>query len=933
MMYIGETRALPAWRNVISPQSDVREGKYKTAEFAADLASIFKRDETIEYLDPAEFFRRTYITGGMKGLLSQALMRASGKDGEPVIQLKTAFGGGKTHSMFALYHFMRGNNLPALIPELNGVLDSAGVSEIPKTNVAVFVGTSEDVSSSHTSNGITYQTAWGAIAAQLAKNAGNPSLYEYVRSADEKSVAPGSRALAEMFDACGPCLVLMDEVVAYARKLEGARNLPAGTFDNFLSFMQEITEAAKLSKNSMVVATIPESNIEAGGETGQKALDAVEHTFGRVEAIWKPVAADEGFEIVRRRLFCEINHGHENIPSLVANSFSKMYADNKNDFPAESWGIDYRDRIVSCYPIHPEIFDRLYGDWATLDKFQRTRGVLRLMAAVIHELWVSNDGSPLIMPGTIPISADSVGGELKRYLPEKDTWNTVIDKEIDGKSSIPYRKDKEIQRFGDKLAARRVARAIMLGSAPSSRAQAVRGIDKSRIRLGVVCPGEGIADFNDALGTLQSELAYLYTDSSGCRFWYDTKPTLRKTVDERKARIPDSDVKREIISRLKKIGGVKPFAGVHICPGASGDVPDVDSVRLVVLAPDCVYSSLRGDESPAVVSCSEILQSRGNAARINRNMLVFLAPDQGQMEALKSCVSEYLAWKSIDGEKEALNLDASQNREVRDNITRLDSAMNTQIYEAWRWLVAPEIKLPDISKILWKAERVTGSGLFEDRISRSASENEIVIAKWAPMHLESELDRVLWKGKDDISLKDLWEYLCRHCYLPRLSGYDVLEGAVKSGVEGGYFALAESKSDGGEYDGVKINCRVEYVNKSACLVRKGIALKQIEPPESPANDSPVNDSSKNDSPKESVKPSAPKPPASFHLSVPLEAGRPIKFIDKLNDEVISHIANFEGSKVSILLEVHATIPEGFPPDLVSIISDNCNTLKLNPDFY
>ncbi len=489
---------------------------------------------------------------------------------------------------------MRGNDLLSEIPELNSILDLAGVSEIPKMNVAVFVGTSEDTSRPHASKiypGITFQTAWGAIASQLAENAGDPSLYEYVRSADEKSISPGSRALAEMFDACGPCLVLMDEVVAYARKLDGARNLPAGTFDNFLSFMQEITEAAKLSKNSMVVATIPESNIEAGGESGQKALDAVEHTFGRVEAIWKPVAADEGFEIVRRRLFREINCGYENIPALVANSFSKMYADNKNDFPAESWGIDYRDRIISCYPIHPEIFDRLYGDWATLPTFQRTRGVLRLMAAVIHELWTCEDASPLIMPGSIPIFADSVGGELKNYLPEKDSWNTVVDKEIDGKGSIPFRKDNEIPRFGKKSAARRVARTIMLGSAPSSRAQAVRGIDKTRIRLGVVRPGEGIADFNDALGTLQSELAYLYTDSSGNRFWYDTKPTLRKTVDERKTRIPDSDVRREIISRLKKMGSVKPFAGVHICPGASGDVPDSDSARLVVLAPDCLFNT------------------------------------------------------------------------------------------------------------------------------------------------------------------------------------------------------------------------------------------------------------------------------------------------------------------------------------------------------
>ena len=123
---------LPAWRDVIRPQSDVRYGDFKQAEFAADLTQIDKKEgeegRRIEYIDPAEFFRRTYLTEGIKGLLAQALRRAAGKDGEPVIQLKTAFGGGKTHSMFALYHFMRGNDLPEKIPDLRQVLDMAGVS-------------------------------------------------------------------------------------------------------------------------------------------------------------------------------------------------------------------------------------------------------------------------------------------------------------------------------------------------------------------------------------------------------------------------------------------------------------------------------------------------------------------------------------------------------------------------------------------------------------------------------------------------------------------------------------------------------------------------------------------------------------------------------------------------------------------------------------
>jgi predicted AAA+ superfamily ATPase len=207
--------------------------------------------------------------------------------------------------------------------------------------------------------------------------------------------------------------------------------------------------------------------------------------------------------------------------------------------------------MVSCYPIHPEVFDRLYEDWATLERFQRTRGVLRLMAAVIHELWMGNDASLMIMPGSIPLDVPNVRDELTRHLSEG--WNALVDREVDGKNSIPYRKDQSNPRYGGKLAARRIARTVMLGSAPTSRDQNVRGIESSRIRLGVVQPGENIANFNDALSTLTSALAYLYTNPSGDRFWYDTRPTLRKTVEDRATQIASSDVEYEIETKLRSL--------------------------------------------------------------------------------------------------------------------------------------------------------------------------------------------------------------------------------------------------------------------------------------------------------------------------------------------------------------------------------------------
>ena len=213
---------LPSWREIIEPHPDVAQGRYLNAEFAADLSQVARGEGAFEYRDPVEFFARTYVTEGMKGLLIQALKRFGGQDGEPVLQLKTAFGGGKTHSLLALYHMSRGGVSLDKMPNLKAVLDEAGFTSLPKANVAVLVGTAMDPSrSKRPANlpGVTINTIWGEMAAQLAFSAGKPELYDYVKEADKKGVSPGSLALKNLFDACSPCLILMDELVAYAKNL------------------------------------------------------------------------------------------------------------------------------------------------------------------------------------------------------------------------------------------------------------------------------------------------------------------------------------------------------------------------------------------------------------------------------------------------------------------------------------------------------------------------------------------------------------------------------------------------------------------------------------------------------------------------------------------------------------------------------------------
>lgn len=944
---------LPSWRDIMQPHPDVAEGRYRAAEFAADLAQVSRGEGAIEYRDPVEFFSRTYVTEGMAGLLVESLQRISGQGGEPVIQLKTAFGGGKTHSMLALYHMVRGGIRVDHIPSLKPIMDRAGLDTLPKANVAVLVGTALDPTRKKNPANLpkyTVNTIWGEMAYQLVTSAGRPDLYSLVSDSDRRGVSPGSKALKDLFDECGPCLILMDELVAYAKKIYGVDGLPAGSFDNFITFIQEITEAARASKNSIVVASIPESDIEIGGDAGKTALEAIEHTFGRMESIWKPVAANEGFEVVRRRLFLDCKD--PDARDMVCNSFSNMYQENASDFPMEAKEVEYRNRMVSCYPIHPEIFDRLYGDWATLERFQRTRGVLRLMAAVIHELWMANDSSPMIMPGSIPLNVPNVRDELVRHLP--DTWNSIIDREVDGKDSIPYQKDKSTARYGHKLAARRVARTIMLGSAPSTSAlrdQTIRGLEASRIRLGVVQPGESIADFNDALNTLHGSLSYLYNNQNGTRYWYDTKPTLRKTSEDRASQVSEADVVVEVETRLRKLRRENPFSGLHICPVSSNDIPDEQAARLVILRPEDSFRRANGkDSGKALTTVVEFLNTRGASPRVYRNMLAFVAPDQDKLRDLQTEVKRFIAWKSILSDKDDLNLDGGQLREAESSLNRSNSSVETRMKETYCWLLVPFIdQYEDIKTIQWEISNLGGGdNEIVSKATKKMIQGEQIITTWAPALLKMSLDELLWKDSDDITIKKLWEYLCTYCYLPRLASYSVLEDAIAKGVHSTEFFGIAAGYTGERYLDLKLNETVFSINQSDLLVKPSIAMKQImeeRKPDAPDSSSMPNSSggssevggfgggqgrpqSGGTSAQTDGSDAAAPKNTRFFMSAKLDNTRVNKNVNDYLTEVIQHLMAVDGADVELTLEVSVNAPGGIPSTTVRTVSENCRTLKI-----
>lgn len=422
----------------------------------------------------------------------------------------------------------------------------------------------------------------------------------------------------------------------------------------------------------------------------------LKNIFGRVESPWRPADAEEGFEIVRRRLFQDITDQSLFVArDSVARTFATFYREHAQEFPAECREGRYEERIKAAYPIHPELFDRLYNDWSSIEKFQRTRGVLRLMAKVVHQLWQNDDQSVLILPASVPIGDADIRPEMAKYL--EDNWDPVIEKDVNGMHSLPWQLDSKTATLGRYSACRRVARTIYLGSAPIPR-NPNKGLSEERIKLGCVQPGESIATFGDALRRLSDQSSHLYLD--GQRYWYSTQPSVARLAQDRAAQYEDDRIYQELEKRLRAEQSSRAdFSRVHVCPTSSGEIVDDDpAVRLVILRPQAAHA--RNDkQSDAWREAMHILEMRGNGPRNNKNTLVFLAADRNRLEELKEAVRRYLAWDSICAESETLNLDAFGRNQAQSKRGESEKAVTMRIPQTYIWLLVPEMA-GDAGKIM-----------------------------------------------------------------------------------------------------------------------------------------------------------------------------------------------------------------------------------------
>jgi len=934
---------LKSWREVLRPHEDVATGNYSASEFAADLYMVSQNEGSSEYVEPIEFFRRTYLTEGLKELLDRGIRRISGdENASPIINLQTNFGGGKTHSMLALWHLFGGAPTSSLTQEVQDVVANRPLPK--KVNRVALVGIHLSPGAPLVKpDGTKVNTIWGELAWQL----GGKKAFDFVAEADASRTNPGE-GLRKLITAYSPCLILIDEWVAYARQLWEREDLPGGTFDTQFTFAQSLTEVVKTVPGAMLVISIPASHdpdkdgqsggsaLEVGGPNGQEALQRLQNVVRRVADQWRPASAQESFEIVRRRLFVEPDAAALADISAVARQFVNFYSQHVGEFPRDCSDISYEARIRAAYPIHPELFDRLYEDWSTLERFQRTRGVLRLMSAVVHALWESQDAGPLIMPGSLPLDVPSVLSEITQYLP--DSWKPIVDADIDGSRSTPVQIDSERPLFGQRALTRRLARTIFVGAAPTLKSSHI-GAEKPRIWLGVAIPGDIIGNFGSALDLLSQRATYLYAD--GHRYWFDTQASVTRTAADYADRLRDKpeEVWLEIVSRLRANENRNrgAFSGVHIAPDTSADIPDEDTARLVILHPSHSHSK-NSQESLAMKFAQESLEKRGSAQRINKNMLVYLAPDTKRLEELMEAVRDLLAWQNIASRIEEMNLSPQQAKQATTRRDQAHEGVTSRVAQTYIWAIVPE--QPDPSKpIEWTVEKAEGqetslAARASEKLVRAGLFTDIASPRMIRMDLDSKLSKAWESGH--LNVGQLWAFYCSYPYLTRMKNRKVLADAIAESLSGMMFeqegfALSEG-FDGasGIYAGLVLpggRSTFGAITDQTLIVKPEVAKAQLPEVVPPPVDVSVGTTPAPTSVITTPGVLEPKASTRFFGVYEVDPERYSRDLNRLSQEILQHLSSIDGVDLVITIEIHAAVKEGFAADKIRVILENARSLK------
>lgn len=774
--------ALP-WFRAVTPHLDIRQGRLDESVFAANLAEVALGGGREIYSNPVLFFSKTFFTSGIKTIAKTVIKGLNGtEDAENrVMSLQTGFGGGKTHTLISLYHICKWGKKAAKSDSVVELLNYTGVPDFESANIAVFTNTTNDPVQGRQVEGITINTLWGELAFQL----GGKAAYELIRKNDEQLISPAG-LFKQVLVASRPALVLIDELADYCVKASGRKVGNSSLADQTISFMQELTQAVSETANCVAIITLPASPTEVGNTAqAHQILNALEQRVRRVGSDTKPVADEEIYEVIRRRLFEDIGDSAQ--IEAIASRYLQMYQELWMELPSNATKSEYKEKIKRSYPFHPELVDVFRLRWASSHSFQRTRGVLRLLASIVSDLWSRQNAltgpNLLIDTGDVNFAnLDALTGQLKSLF--GNAFEAVITADVSGTTSNAFKIDQNKPQYRQWNLAESIASTILLNSFGSDGAN--KGVAISDIKLNLLEPdGFNHNSINGALDEFEATAFYLYYAQTGTnrRFWFHTKPNINILINQVKNDITTSEVEAEVLKRVnEKSRMVQPF---NVLVNPSGDVPEQSKLTLVILSlQHCADASNIADNTTKYVE--QIATKKGNSDRLYRNTMLFLAPsDYGRVQ-LVVAVKDYLACKKISDDYGS-QLERDQKEDLRKKIDETSKQVEVALVNAYSALLKYSVK-NGIELLTVKQFRETIDGQINYNVVSALKDEEWLLDSIGLGTLRN--NNLLPALEAPVKAKDIWEAFLRYDDKPMITDSEAVRKSLIKYCYEGVFCIA-----------------------------------------------------------------------------------------------------------------------------------------------
>lgn len=775
-----------AWFNNVKPHSDIKKGNLDESVFAADLAEVAYGKGREVYQNPDLFFSKTFFSNGLVNIAKKVV---SGLNGDAdatnrAITLQTEFGGGKTHSLITMYHLAKGGKDLSKLESLTEVFKTIGQPKFKNVNVGVFTNTTNNPANGRKTDGLTLKTIWGDLAYQL----GGKEAYDIIANNDENMIAPGGD-FKKVLDHVGPSLILIDELADYCVKANPI-NINDGTYtDQIISFVQDITEAISRTPNCVLIVTLPSSHQVAASSLGQDIYQKLTARAKRVTADTTPVEKEEIFEVIRRRLFEDL--GDTKIMESVTSSYMSLYQEIWTELPSHAPKADYKEMMQRAYPFHPELINVFRNRWASHPDFQRTRGVLRLLASIVADLWKRKNNlsgtNALIHSSHVNLAnLDTVTGEVKKLF--GNGYGSVITSDISGTSANATLIDDEKPDYGQHNLTKNLSATIFLSSFGSQGVN--KGISIKDIKLHVMAPGSfNHNSINGSLDELQNRAYYLYYTPAGGseqKFWFHTKPNLNILVNKSKAEIKDNKIESHVINLLQEQTNRVTKFKIAINPSTS--IPEQYTPAMIILPPS-IYAN--GNKKLAK-TIEELATKKGNGERIYRNTILFLyASSQGRSK-LYAETREYLACLKIK-EDYSTQLEEDQKDDLKNRIEASKKKVNRELVTAYNHVGKHRAKeglaTHEIKQFSDSIDRQIAGNIFD------GLKKEEWILSSIGMNLLRKNNLFPEEGKP-IQLKSIYEAFLRYDDKPMVVNEEAISSSLTKGMYNNKFAIAVKKDDG-----------------------------------------------------------------------------------------------------------------------------------------